>query len=143
MLKKTMAVSAATVAMVMGTSSMAMADNTAISIEKNATRSASHMVLRIQATIVCSPDTTDSALSAQVSQTNAAGGTQTANATWVNLGGAECSGEEERVTLSVRRPTGGFNWRAGEAAVRNVVFTTRDPSGTYTAFLKARTVLVR
>src|SRR4051794_41139436 len=90
MLKKTMAVSAATVAMVMGTSSMAMADNTAISIEKNATRSASHMVLRIQATIVCSPDTTDSALSAQVSQTNAAGGTQTANATWVNLGGAEC-----------------------------------------------------
>jgi hypothetical protein len=120
----------------------AHADNTAVSIEKAAKLSASKKIINVKATVVCSDETTSAFLSAQVQQTNPAGGTQVATSGVLNLNAFECTGEEELVTIPVRRPTGGYNWRKGEAAVRNVIFTTNDPSGTYTAFLKARTVKV-
>lgn len=117
-------------------------DNSAISIEKAAARSASGKILNVRATVVCSDETTDAYLSAQVQQTNPAGGTQYATSKVVAIGAFECTGDEEIVTIPVRRPTGGYNWQKGTAAVRNVVFTTTDPSGTYTSFLKSRTVTV-
>jgi hypothetical protein len=120
----------------------AHADNTAVSIEKAAKLSASKKIVNVKATVVCSDETTSAFMTAQVQQTNPAGGTQVATSAVISLGAIECTGDEEQVTIPVRRPTGGYNWRAGEAAVRNVVFTTSDPSGTYTAFLKARTVKV-
>jgi hypothetical protein len=142
MVKKSLVVAAATAALTVGTVGAAFADNTAVQIEKNAARSATHKIMNVKALVVCSPDTTSAFVSAQVSQTNPAGDTQTAYGAVANLNSIECTGEEQDVTIPIRIPTGGFNWRAGEAAVRHVVFKTTDPSGTYFAFLKARTVKV-
>lgn len=128
---------------VLGSAGAAHADNTAISIEKNATRSASHKIMFVKATVVCSEDTTSAWLSANVQQTNPAGGTQYASSAVLSLGAFECTGDEELVTIPVRRPTGGYAWQRGTAAVRNVVFKTWDPSGHYFSYLKARTVNVR
>lgn len=146
MLKRTLATGfAAAIAasgLVVATDTAAHADNTAISIEKSATRSASGILMYVRVTVVCSDETTDGFVSAQVSQTNPAGGTQTATSAVISLGAFECTGAEELVTIPVRRPTGGYDWSAGTASVRNVVFKTEDPSGKYFAFLKARTVNV-
>jgi hypothetical protein len=146
MLRKSLATGLVAVAssagLITATTVTAHADNTAVSIEKTATRSASGLIMNVKATVVCSPDTTSAFVSATVSQTNTAGGTQTATSKVVSLGAIECSGNEELITIPVRRPTGGYNWQKGTAAVKNVVFRTWDPSGSYVAFLKARTVTV-
>ena len=133
----------ASAGLVAATDVAAHADNTAVSIEKQATRSASHKILYVRATVVCSEDTTSAGLSAYVEQTNPAGGTQHAWSAVLSLNAFECTGDEQIVTIPIRRPTGGYAWQAGTAAVRHVVLTTQDPSGTYCAFLKARTVNVR
>lgn len=132
----------ATTGFLVATSVPAHADNSAISIEKAATRSASGKIINVRATVVCSDDTYSASVSAQVMQTNPAGGTQVASSAVISLGAFECTGNEEIITIPVRRPVGGYNWQKGTAAVRNVVFCTTDPSGTYFAFLKARTVTV-
>ncbi|MFC7493772.1 MULTISPECIES: hypothetical protein [unclassified Nocardioides] len=146
MLKRTLATGFAAVmaagGLVVATDVAAHADNTAISIEKAATRSATGMIMNVRVTVVCPDETTNAFVAAQVSQTNPAGGTQTATSAVISLGAFECSGNEETITIPVRRPTGGYDWSAGQAAVRNVVFKTSDPSGHYFAFLKARTVNV-
>lgn len=121
----------------------AFADNTAVSISKTATRNATHRIVYVGATVVCSEDTTSAALSVQVQQTNPAGNTQVATGTVVSLGAFDCSGDEEHVTIPVKRPTGGFAWRAGPAAARNLVFVTQDPSGTFVSTLKGRTITVK
>lgn len=121
----------------------AHADNTAISIEKQATRSATGTIMYVRATVVCSPDTTSGSVSATVSQVDPSGNVQTATSGVMSLNAVECTGDEEIITIPVRRPTGGYAWRAGTAAVKNVVFRTWDPSGSYVAFLKSRTVNVR
>ena len=147
MLKKVLAsgfaAAIASTGLLVATDTAAHADNTAVSIEKIATRSVTGKLIYVRATVVCSEDTTSALLSAQVSQTNTAGGTQTATSAVLSLDAFECTGDEEVVKIPVRRPTGGYNWQRGTAAVRNVVFKTHDPSGTYFAFLKARTVIVR
>lgn len=146
MLKKVLATGfAAAIAssgLLVATDTAAHADNTAIQIEKNAARASGGKIMLVRATVVCSDETTSAFVSAQVSQTNTAGGTQTATGAVLSLGAFACTGDEEIITIPVRRPTGGYNWQAGKAAVRNVVFKTHDPSGTYFAFLKARTVNV-
>ena len=143
MLRKFLAVIAATTALVMATATFASADNTAVAIQKIATRSASHKIVFIRALVVCSPDTTSAKLSAQVQQVNPAGDVQTARGSVSLYNSFECTGEEENVRIPVRMPTGGYLWHKGAAAVRNVCFTTEDPSGEFTAFLKARTVYVK
>lgn len=120
----------------------AMADNTAVSISKKATRNVTHRIVYVKATVVCSEDTTSAALQVQVQQTNPAGNTQVATGTVVGIGAFDCSGDEEQVMIPVRRPTGGFAWRTGPAAARNLVFVTNDPSGTFVSTLKGRTITV-
>src|SRR4051794_34309428 len=66
----------ASAGLVAATDVAAHADNTAVSIEKQGTRSASHKILFVRARVVCSEDTTSAGLSAYVEQTNPAGGTQ-------------------------------------------------------------------
>jgi hypothetical protein len=130
-------------ALVLGTfSAPASADSTAIKIGANADRSASHLRVFVRVRVACSPDTTSAILTGRVEQTNAAGDTQVGEGALLNLSSFECSGVEERVILPVRIPTGGYLWRAGEAAVRDICFVTIDPSGEYESFLKARMVTV-
>ncbi len=98
--------------------------------------------MNVRATVVCSPDTTSASVSATVQQVNAAGGIQSATSGVVSLNAVECTGDEQIIMIPVRRPTGGYNWKAGTASVKNVVFRTWDPSGSYVSFLKARNVTV-
>lgn len=121
----------------------AMADNTAVSIQKYASRNATHRIVYVKATVVCSEDTTSAALSVTVQQTNPAGNTQQATGSVLSVGAFDCSGDEETIMIPVHRPTGGFAWRTGPAAARNLVFITQDPSGTFVSTLKGRTITVR
>src|SRR3954451_18239735 len=68
----------ASAGLVAATDVAAHADNTAIQIEKQATRSATGKILNVRATVVCSEDTTSAKVSVYVEQTNPAGGTQAA-----------------------------------------------------------------
>jgi hypothetical protein len=141
-----MVVAASAAAMLLGTLAVAApasADSSAIKIGRYADRSATHLRVFVRVRVVCSPDTTDAWLSGEVEQTNPAGDTQYGEGALLSLSSFECSGAEERVLLPVRIPTGGYTWRAGAAAVRNICFTTTDPSGTYESFLKARTITIR
>jgi hypothetical protein len=121
----------------------AMADNNLIFVKKGVTRSATHVRAFVSVVVACSPDTDSAALQLTLRQVNAAGDVQSGTGSITDIGSFECSGDEETVVVPVRRPIGGFNWRAGEAAVRNVTFVTHDPTGLFASFLKGRTVLVK
>jgi hypothetical protein len=140
--KRLVAATAVGTGLVLVGAGVAHADNTAISIGKNATRSASHRIVFVKTTVTCSEDTTDAALQVSVTQTTP-GGTQTGTGTVVSLGAFECSGDEEIVMVPVRRPTGGFAWQAGAARASNLTFVTQDPSGVFTSTLSGRTINVR
>src|SRR3954447_11606039 len=107
----------ASAGLVAATDVAAHADNTAIQIEKQATRSATGKILNVRATVVCSEDTTSAKVSVYVEQTNPAGGTQAAWSKVISLDAFECTGDEQIVTIPVRRPTGGYKWQRGTAAV--------------------------
>ena len=142
MLKRLAVIAISAVATISLAAGPALADNTAVLISKHATRSPSHLRLFVKVRVVCSPDTTDAILSGYADQTNPAGDTQEGYGAVIGISSFECTGEEENVILPIRRPTGGFNWRAGEAAVHDVCFFTSDPSGEFSSTLKGRTVSV-
>lgn len=121
----------------------AHASSTIDQINKGATRSASHRIVYVNATVSCSEDTTSAALSVTVSQVTS-GGLQIATGTVASLGAFECSGEEEVVQVPVRRPTGGFAWVKGSARASNLVFITDDPNpGINIDVAKGRTINVK
>lgn len=124
-----------------GLAGAASAESNLVHIGKKAVRSDSHLRVFVRVRVECSPDTTDAYLSGDLTQVTA-GGTQSNTGTVASMSAFECTGEEERVLLPVRRPTGGFNWRVGDARVSNVCFTTTDPTGTYSDQLSGRTISV-
>jgi hypothetical protein len=125
-----------------GLAGAASAESNLVHIGKKADRSASHVRVFVRVRVECSPDTTDATLTGTLTQvTN--GGTQSNTGTVVGVSSFECTGAEERVLLPVRRPTGGFNWRHGDARVSDVCFTTTDPTGTYSDQLSGRTITVK
>lgn len=125
-----------------GLAGAASAQSNLVSVGKYANRSASHVRVFVRVWVTCSPDTTSATLTGTLTQVTS-GGTQTNTGTRIGIDTFECNGEEERVRLAVRRPTGGFLWRAGAARVSDVCFTTEDPSGTYEDRLSGRTITVR
>ena len=137
--RKILATSAAGCLLVLGTMGPAMADNSVISIAKTGTMSATHKIAYLRMVVTCSEDTTSGYISGTLTQVTS-GGTQTATSAVSALNAVECTGEEERVTLPVRRPTGGFKWVKGSARASNLYFETTDPSGTYKDSIKGRTV---
>lgn len=121
----------------------AQASSTVDQINKGATRSASHRIVYVKATVTCSEDTTSAALSVTVSQVTS-GGLQVATGTVASLGAFECSGEEEVVMVPVRRPTGGFAWVKGSARASFLTFITDDPNpGINIDVAKGRTINVK
>ena len=139
---KTMGVGVATLTTVALTAGTATASSTIIKIGKNADLSASHKIAWVRAKVTCSEDTTSALLSARLTQVTV-GGFQSARGTVASLDAFECSGDEERVYVPVRRPTGGFKWEKGAARVSRLVFATEDPSGTFWDIIKGRTIYLR
>jgi hypothetical protein len=121
----------------------AHADSNSDFIHKTVTRSATHRIAYVKITVECSDDTDSAALSVRLTQVTPAGTVQQATGAQTNIGGFECTGDPESVTVAVRRPTGGYNWQAGTAVADHAVFVTHDPSGTYFSSASRRTVTVK
>ncbi len=120
----------------------AQADSTIVTIKKKGHLSNTHKIAWVKAKVTCSEDTTSARLTATLQQVTVGGAQQqTAQITGVNA--FECSGEEETVYLSMRRPTGGFKWEKGKARVVDFVFETADPSGNYRDVHRGRTIRLR
>ncbi|MBM7509194.1 putative salt-induced outer membrane protein YdiY [Nocardioides salarius] len=120
----------------------AQADSTIIQINKKGSISSSGKIAYVAVWVTCSEDTTSAELTATLTQVTT-GGTQTATARVASLSAFECTGEEEKFYLPVRRPTGGYKWSEGKARVTDFHFTTADPSGVYSDTAKGRTVKLR
>ncbi|ANH36779.1 hypothetical protein I601_0326 [Nocardioides dokdonensis FR1436] len=120
----------------------AHADNAIISIKKKGELSSSNKIAWVKAKVTCSEDTTSGELQATLTQVTR-GGTQTSTGYIYAYSAFECTGDEEKVYIPVRRPTGGFKWVKGQARVTNVTFTSYDPSGSFTDTAKGRTVTLR
>lgn len=125
-----------------GLAGAASAESNLVHIGKKADRSASHLRVFVRVRVECSEDTTSATLSGALTQVTS-GGTQTNYGAVSGLNSFECTGEEERVLLPIRRPPGGFDWRSGDARVSDVCFTTEDSSGTFEDRLSGRTIWVK
>jgi len=121
----------------------ANASSTAIRIGAAADRSVSHRVVFVRAFVVCSEDTFSAALTTQVSQVAPDGTVQVGTSAVLGLGSVECTGDVEKVLVPVRKPIGGYNWRAGAAAVTGLQFITQDPTGVYSTVLPKRAINIK
>jgi hypothetical protein len=131
----------AAVALTIGLSGAASAQSNLVHIGKRAHRSDSHLRVFVRVRVTCSEDTTSASLSGDLSQVTI-GGTQYNTGSISGMNSFECTGDEERVLLPIRIPTGGYRWSVGSARVSNICFVTEDPSGTYVDQLSGRTVTV-
>ena len=105
--------------------------------------SSSHKLAFIKFKVTCSPDVTDAKLSATLVQVTG-GNVQANTGVLAAYNAFECDGTGEWVWLSIRRPTGGFNWVKGKARVFHATFATEDPeNGWTTSTVPGRTVILR
>ena len=120
----------------------ANADNSIIKIGKKGQLSSSQKIAYVKAKVVCSEDTTSAAFEVTLTQVTS-GGTQTATSTVYAWNAFECTGEEEKFWVPVRRPTGGYKWVTGAARVTDLRFYSEDPSGGFHDTAKGRTIKIK
>jgi hypothetical protein len=138
---KTVGAGIATVATIALTATSASANGTLIKVGKYGALSATHNVAYIKLKLTCSPDTTFAQVDFDLHQVTA-GGPQDQHVDVSLTNSIECTGNEEAVWISVRRPTGGFKWVKGAARVSDVDFYTDAPEPTH-SHLDGRTVYLR
>lgn len=121
----------------------ASADSTIITVKKRGNLSDSHKIAYVKVKVTCSEDTASAQLTATLAQVTV-GGAQTQTAQVTSINAFECDGTEETKWLSMRRPSGGFNWEKGKARVIDFTFTTQDVAGTtYSDTHRGRTITLR